>query len=67
MSDGHGARKKYRMVPSEQAGYGPGKFVVQYFDHEVRAWFDVGDPLDRAEASERLKAKRTEQGGDSGD
>lgn len=51
--------RKYRKVPSDKAGYGPGLWVVQYFDREMRAWFDVGDPLTDAEASARLSDLRS--------
>lgn len=51
-------KRAYRMVPSDKAGYGPGLFVVQYFDQEARVWFDVGDPLTETEALERLRVLR---------
>lgn len=55
------AERRYRKVPSEQAGYGPGRWVVQYYDSAVGRWFDVGDPLDEADAIARLKEKQEEQ------
>ena len=42
--------RKTRVVPSEQAGYGPGKFVAQYYDDEKQVWFDIGDPKSKEEA-----------------
>lgn len=48
-------KKRYRKVPSDQAGYGPGRWVVQYHDPDVGRWFDVGDPLDEDAATARLK------------
>ena len=37
--------RKYRLTPSERAGYGPGSWVVQYYDQAIGQWFDHGDPL----------------------
>lgn len=54
------AGRKYRKVPSEQAGYGPGSWVVQYYDRDMRVWFDVGDPLTEPEAIARLRLLRGE-------
>ena len=53
--------RKYRMVPSEKAGYGPGRWVVQYYARDMRVWFDVGDQLNREQAQERLDALRGER------
>lgn len=52
------AERRYRKVPSEQAGYAPGRWVVQYYDATIGRWFDVGDPLDEADATARLKEKQ---------
>lgn len=52
------AAEKFRKVPSEQAGYTPGRFVVQHYDRDAKVWFDVGDPLDEATADARLAACR---------
>lgn len=49
----------FRMVPSEQAGYGPGRFVVQGYSRGIRTWFDIGDPLSRPDALERLRERRS--------
>lgn len=38
--------KRIRVVASDKAGYGPGRWVAQYFDREVNTWFDIGDPCD---------------------
>jgi hypothetical protein len=51
-------KRNYRKVPSERAGYGPGLWVVQYYDRDMRVWFDVGDPLTVAEAQARLSELR---------
>lgn len=48
----------YRMVPSEKAGYAPGKHVVQYHDPVIGRWFDVGDPLTEDAARARLRDRR---------
>lgn len=50
--------RKYRKVPSEQAGYAPGLFVVQYFDKTVHVWFDHGGPRTDAEATALLRDLR---------
>lgn len=48
-----------RIVPSEKAGYTPGKFVVQYKGGNG-IWFDIGDPKSRknAEIAFMAEAKR---------
>lgn len=51
------SKPRHRMVPSEQAGYGPGKHVVQYYDREKKVWFDVGDPKSKTEAQALLKER----------
>lgn len=55
------AERRYRKVSSEQAGYAPGRWVVQYYDANIGRWFDVGDPLDEAGATARLKEKQEEE------
>lgn len=50
--------KRYRMLPSDQAGYAPGLYVVQYRDDSLGLWFDVGDPLSHADALARLRDLR---------
>lgn len=52
-------KRKYRRFPSERAGYGPGLWVVQYYDRDMRVWFDVGDPLNSEQASARLAELRS--------
>lgn len=47
-------RRKYRAQPSEKVGYGPGLYVVQYYDTEARVWFDMGDPVPEGEARARV-------------
>jgi hypothetical protein len=47
-----------RKVPSEQAGYGPGLWVLQRWDADKRLWFDVGDPMSEADAHERVWRQR---------
>lgn len=48
-----------RLVPSERAGYKPGKYVVQYKDGNGM-WFDIGDPKSKpaADAVARVEALR---------
>lgn len=46
--------RTHRMIPSDQAGYGPGQYVVQYRDPDMSLWFDVGNPLSHADATARL-------------
>lgn len=53
-SNARAPKRKYRMVPSEQAGYTPGLFVVQYRDPDVKRWFDIGDPKERKVARDIL-------------
>lgn len=52
--------RRYRMVPSEQAGYGPALWVVQEWYYDIRAWFDIGDPLPREAANRRLTQRRAD-------
>ncbi len=54
-------KRNFRMTPADQAGY-PGSrlWVVQYYDREMRAWFDVGDPLPKEQAQTRLNERRAE-------
>lgn len=51
---------KYRIVPSSDAGYGPGRFVVQRYYPDLKLWFDVGDPVDTRQEAE---TKMAEAGG----
>lgn len=46
-----------RIVPSERAGYTPGKFVVQYKSADGM-WFDIGDPKSKADAAARARDAR---------
>jgi hypothetical protein len=48
-------KRKYRMQPSEKAGYLPGKFVVQYYEAGYKVWFDASDPLTKEDAQARIK------------
>lgn len=52
--------RRYRVVPSEKAGYAPGLSVLQYFDPDIRVWFDIGDPKSEAEAQAQLSARKKE-------
>lgn len=46
-----------RVVPTGPTnGYGPGRFLAQYFDRDVAVWFDIGDPHDTE--AEALTAAR---------
>lgn len=59
---GHATQKQQpfyglRIVPSERAGYTPGKYVVQYKDGNGM-WFDIGDPKSKAGAEAALKAEK---------
>lgn len=51
--------RKYRKVPSERAYYPPGLWVVQYYDRDMRVWFDVGGPRSEADATARLRELRS--------
>ena len=48
-----------RIVPSERAGYSPGKHVLQYKDRNGM-WFDIGDPKSKesVEAALRMESRR---------
>lgn len=46
-----------RIVPSERAGYVPGKYVVQYKDRNGM-WFDIGDPKSKDRADAVLKVEK---------
>lgn len=53
---------RYRTVPSSQAGYGPGRLVVQKFYPDLKLWFDVGDPVDsQDEANAKIAASQAEE------
>jgi hypothetical protein len=39
-----GSPRRYRVVPSERAGYAPGRWQVQYYAPDIGRWFDHGDP-----------------------
>jgi hypothetical protein len=47
--------ERTRVVPSSEAGYGPGRYQAQYFDRDTGIWFDIGDPTDTEEDA-RAKA-----------
>ena len=50
------SKRKYRIRPSEKAGYTPGKFVVQYYDPSYKVWFDASDPkATEEEAAARIQ------------
>lgn len=43
-----------RVVPTSASnGYGPGRFLAQYHDHDMDLWFDIGDPHDTKDAAEQ--------------
>lgn len=46
------------MIPSENAGYTPGRWVVQKYDATMKVWFDVGDALPEGDAKVRLRECR---------
>jgi len=48
-----------RIVPSERAGYAPGKWVLQYLSGNGM-WFDIGDPKTKREA-EAAQKRETER------
>lgn len=57
---------KYRIIPSSEAHYGPGKFVVQRYYPDLQKYFDVGDPVDtREEAEAKLAERRAAEREDS--
>lgn len=44
-----------RVMPTgPNNGYGPGRWLAQYFDADMKLWFDIGDPHDTE--AEALKA-----------
>jgi hypothetical protein len=52
-------RLSLRIVPSELAGYAPGKYVVQYKSKSAGGvWFDVGEPRSKKQAEARLRSLR---------
>lgn len=58
--------RKIRVVPSEWAGYGPGRHQAQYRDPVTGIWADYGDPVDTyteaiAKATEARTAWITEE------
>lgn len=46
---------RYRVVPSSQAGYGPGKHQAQYRDPIYGIWFDIGEPSSFEEAQRKIR------------
>lgn len=44
--------RRYQVFPSSEAGYGPGRFIVRYWDPEIGVWFDAGDPVSTREEAD---------------
>lgn len=51
-------KRKYRVTPSENAGYAPGQYVVQYYDPNMRVWFDMGEPKSHSDALSLVRLYR---------
>lgn len=58
-------KPRVRVVPGSQAGYGHNSgWLAQYWDTDIKVWFDIGDPHDsetdaRRAADDYEKAPRT--------
>lgn len=48
-------RDRYRLTPSSECGYGPGRWVLQRWYPALRLWCDVGDPRHAKDAAELLE------------